>query len=112
MMALARAFPRRVAGSMNKLEEAYAAHLRKLEHAGEIESFLYEPVKLRLADKCFYTPDFLVVTREGHLELHETKGGPWMDDARVKIKVAAKDFPFFRFVGISRRQGIWFKEEF
>ena len=34
MMALARAFPRRVAGSMNKLEEAYAAHLRKLEHAG------------------------------------------------------------------------------
>ena len=34
----------------------------------------------------------------GQIELHEVKGF-WMDDARVKIKVAAEMYPF-KFVAI------------
>ena len=85
----ARARPQPVPGSMNKTEEAYAGHLRQLMLAGEVLHFEFEPLKLRLAEKTFYTPDFMVVRRDGLIELHEVKGF-WEDDARVKIKVAAK----------------------
>jgi len=57
-------------------------------------------MKLRLANKTFYTPDFFVITEE-HMEFHETKG--WMrDDANVKLKVAATRFPWFRFILVTK----------
>ena len=70
----ARARPQPVPGTMNKTEEAYAGHLRLLMLAGEVLHYEFEPLKLRLADKTFYTPDFMVVRRDGLIELHEVKG--------------------------------------
>jgi hypothetical protein len=32
-------------------------------------------------------------------------------NARVKIKVAAEQFPWYRFVGVMRRKGVWTEEE-
>jgi hypothetical protein len=87
------------AGTMNKTEAAYAEHLDALRHHGEVAWFKFEGVKLRLADGCFYTPDFAVMGADGVMELHEVKGR-WMDDARVKIKVAASLYPF-RFIAIT-----------
>lgn len=81
------------AGAMNRLESRYAARLRVLQAAEEILFWQYESIKLRIAAKTFYTPDFLVVNADGVVELHEVKGF-WRDDARVKIKVAAEMFPF------------------
>ena len=95
---------------MNKTEQAYAAHLALLQRAGEIADYRFEPLKLRLADKTFYTPDFAVV-RADCLELHEVKGF-WEDDARVKIKVAAAQYPWFRFVAVQRKRQQWVMEEF
>lgn len=95
---------------MNKTEQAYAAHLALLQRAGEIREYRFEPLKLRLADKTFYTPDFAVV-RADCLELHEVKGF-WEDDARVKIKVAAAQYPWFRFVAVQRKRQQWVMEEF
>lgn len=97
-------------GRMNKTEQAYAAHLALLQRAGEIADYRFEPLKLRLADKTFYTPDFAVV-RADCLELHEVKGF-WEDDARVKIKVAAAQYPWFRFVAVQRKRQQWVMEEF
>jgi hypothetical protein len=51
------------------------------------------------------------MSADGLLELHEVKGGPWQDDARVKIKVAAALYPF-RFIAIRARAGGWEREEF
>jgi hypothetical protein len=50
---------------------------------------------------------------DGRLELHETKGH-FEDDARVKIKWAAKDFgSLFRVIAITEpRRGEWKTEEF
>lgn len=107
----ARARPQPVPGSMNKTEEAYAAHLRTLMLAGEVLHYEFEPLKLRLADKTFYTPDFMVVHRDGLIELHEVKGF-WEDDARVKIKVAAKQHWMFTFVGVQRKGAHWSLEAF
>lgn len=91
------------AGRMNSWEAAYSSRLRQLELAGEVLWWAFEPVKLRLAGNTFYSPDFLVVTSAGEVELHEVKGF-WREDARVKIKVAAQAFPMFRFVAASKRR--------
>lgn len=95
---------------MNKTEAAYAARLEAMKAAGEISDYRFECVKLRLADKTFYTPDFMVLRPDGAFEMHEVKGF-WEDDARVKIKVAAESFPF-KFVAVRRQKGAWTFEEF
>ena len=101
-------------GEMNKTESAYRDHLEALLHAGEILWYRFEGVTLKLADGCRYTPDFVLMNREGWIECHEVKGH-WQDDARVKIKVAAEMFPF-RFVALKVKAkkdgGGWSVEEF
>ena len=84
------------AGTMNKTETAYAAHLDALQFAGHVLWYKFEGIKLRLADSTFYTPDFAVMQSDGQIELHEVKGF-MQEDANVKIKVAAEMYPF-RFV--------------
>src|SRR4051812_9796970 len=80
-------------GAVNKTEEAYARDLRDAQTLGDILWYRFEGLKLRLADNTFYTPDFIVLASDGALECHEVKGF-WTDDARVKIKVAADQYPF------------------
>ena len=101
-------------GEMNKTEFAYRDHLEALLHAGEILWYRFEGVTLKLADGCRYTPDFVLMNREGWIECHEVKGY-WQDDARIKIKIAAEMFPF-RFVALKVKAkkdgGGWSVEEF
>jgi hypothetical protein len=105
---------RREAGVMNKTEAAYAAYLEGQKLLGGVLEFWFDSIKLRLADNCFYTPDFLVLLIDGTLEVHEVKGY-WEDDARVKIKVAAEKFPYvFRAVTARTKKdgGGWNVETF
>jgi hypothetical protein len=107
---------------MNGTEQEYARILEVRQRAGGLLWYRYEPVKLRLADKTFYTPDFLVVAVDMTLELHEVKHARagqrtyYTDDSRVKIKVAAEQYPMFQFVGATKRArkdgGGWDREEF
>ena len=97
-------------GRMNKTEQAYSNQLNLLKLQGDILDFRFEGLKLRLADKTFYTPDFLVI-KPDHFELHEVKGY-WEDDARVKIKVAAHQFPWFLFIAVQRKKSNWVFEQF
>jgi len=88
---------RRTPGTMNKTEAAYAAHLQGLVVLGQVEWFMFEGIKFRLAGSTFLTPDFIVMLPSGEMQIHEIKG--WMeDDAAVKIKVCAEAFPFRFFV--------------
>ncbi len=97
-------------GRMNKTEAAYAGELELRRLAGEVAWFAFEAIKLRLAVKTFYTPDFLVVLADGEVQFHEVKGF-WREDARVKIKVAAELFPF-AFIAICKTKGGWETEYF
>lgn len=101
-------------GSLNKTETAYAQQLELRKSAGEVLWYVFEGLKLRLADNTFYTPDFAVMLSDGSIECHEVKGF-WEDAARVKIKVAADRFPF-RFIAIKARAkrdgGGWAEEAF
>ncbi|PXG78984.1 DUF1064 domain-containing protein [Klebsiella pneumoniae] len=109
-----QALGRLKAGQMNKTEEAYCSYLELRRRYGEIAWYRFEGIKLRLADNTFYTPDFAVMLANGQLELHEVKGF-WTDDARVKTKVAADQYPF-RIIGVTKLQakagGGWKVEEF
>lgn len=86
---------------MNKTEAAYASMLEMKERAGEIQGYVYEKVKLRLASNTYYTPDFMVLDKEGYIEFHEVKGR-LRDDALVKFKVAAEQFPWARWVMVRK----------
>lgn len=103
---------RKKPGEMNKLETKYSEYLEALKLAGRVAWYSYEGIKLRLAKATTYTPDFFVMRSDGTLEVHEVKGR-WLDDARVKIKVAAELFPFL-FIGISLdpKTKSWVFEEF
>src|SRR6185312_2669361 len=95
---------------MNKTEAAYANYLEVQKRIGSVLWFDFEPMNLRLADKCFYKVDFLVLPKNYHLEVHEVKGY-WTDDALVKIKAAAEKFPF-RFISKQLVKGVWITREF
>lgn len=97
-------------GVMNGTESKYAQMLELKKRAGEIKEYFFESMTLKIAQDCRYTPDFMVINKDMEIEFHEVKGY-WLDDARVKVKVAAAKFPF-RFVAIKLEKGLWKEEEF
>ncbi len=102
---LARALLRPLAPGMNKLEARFADLLEARRKDGLIREWRYEAVTLKLADDTRYTPDFFVVRSDGMVEFYETKGF-FREDAAVKIKVAARQFPFrFKLVKWSKAKG-------
>jgi len=62
----------------SKLEYRYAQYLDFLKTAGEIQDWNYEGRTFRFSNRTKapyeYTPDFVVKTKNGKLEYHETKG--------------------------------------
>lgn len=100
---------------MNATETQYARELELRKRGGEIRDWRFEAIKLRLAAGAFYKPDFAVVGIGGEIELHEIKGF-WREAARVRIKVAAEQYPWFRFIALKHRTqrqgGGWEVEEF
>ena len=102
-------------GQMNKGEQEFSLYLESLQQKGDILSWRFEALKLRLADNCFYTPDFVVVNADRTITLYEVKGY-WLGDGRTKIKVAAEQFPYFQFVAVYKRTkkdgGGWSFESF
>lgn len=92
-------------GQMNRLEQGYSQYLEALKTQGRVSWWKFEGVKLRLADKTFFTPDFCVMLNTGELQMHETKGF-MLDDANVKLKVAAELYPF-RFMLVKKAKGGW-----
>lgn len=91
---------------MNRLETAYAQHLALRQQAGDVDWFVYEGIKLKLAGKTYLTVDFFLMLATGDLEAHEVKGSHLEDDAAVKLKVAASLYPF-RFVLVRAAGSTW-----
>jgi hypothetical protein len=93
------------ADGMNKTERSFSETLVIAKSRTLIVDWYREPVKLRLAGRTWYTPDFLVECFDLHehepLTFIEVKG--WMrDDAAVKLKVAARTYQCFRWLLVTR----------
>jgi hypothetical protein len=108
---------------MNRHEKEFSIILESGKRIGEISWWGYEAIKLRLADRTWYTPDFFVIPTHleffvipTHLEAGlrvsdspkfiEIKGFK-RDDAMVKFKCAREMFPWASFEMWSREGGSW-----
>ncbi len=92
---------------MNKTEAEYAHLLELKRRAGEIRSWGFERIKLRLADATFYTPDFDVIGIGGELAFHEVKGGFVREDAWLKFKIARELHKWAAFKLFQKVGGEW-----
>lgn len=81
---------------MNRTEAAYSRRLDYLNQKGEILNWRFEALTFRLAYRCSYTPDFLVIT-PSEIQIHEIKGGYVREDGLIKWKLASESHPEFRF---------------
>jgi hypothetical protein len=99
---------KRPARAMTKVERAYGAHLEGLRLTSEIKDYRYEPLRLVLATKTTYCPDYLTVLPSGLVHFVEVKGRKsngkayWKEDARLKIKLAAETFD-----GVFTFEAVW-----
>lgn len=100
-------------GLLNRTEANYEAYLKALYQAGDILWYKFEGIRLVLSQGCTYTPDFVVMLKDGTIELHEVKGSKalFRDDAKVKVKMAASLFPFRIKVVYPRRKLAGWDEE-
>jgi len=101
-------------GEMNKTEALYAELLEVEKQAQIIRDWMFESVTFHLADRCSYTPDFIVIHSDGLPEAVEVKAcmadGRLLakDDSIVKFKVARKLFPWIKWTLIGRlKDGTW-----
>lgn len=86
----------RKSGEMNQTEQRYADYLEQQRIGGKILYWRYEALNLRIAKDAWYRPDFLVMTADGTLEIHEVKGARAVFEAasKLRVKMAADNFPF------------------
>ncbi len=90
---------------LNKLETAW---LEVLRNRGYMWIGI-QNITLKLGDDCRYIPDFWALDG-GKLLAFETKGF-MEDDALVKIKTAARQFPWLIIVLVKRERGVWSEVE-
>lgn len=110
------ALGRKKKGEMNATEARFANYLRGLEITGEIIWWRHEGIKLQLADNTTLNVDFNVMYADGLLVMIDVKGAKAIieEDAKVKMKVAAEQFPFvFRYAFPRQKKdgGGWIFEE-
>lgn len=78
---------------MNKWEAQFAQTLDYRKAAGELRWWAFEPFRIRLAEDCWYRPDFVTVDSEGATTIYEVKGF-MREAARVRLRVAAEKLPY------------------
>lgn len=86
-------FPSRKAGGSVALEsQIELMHSIDLERNNRIQSYRTQAIKIQLPGNTWCYPDFLVLTTEGHYEVHEIKPNIFHIDEKTikKLKVAEK----------------------
>lgn len=96
----------RYGGYASSWEREYADILETQRAHRELRRWQYESITLRLAIKATYTPDFLIENWDGSLEFHEVKGFQ-RPVGMLKLKVAARQFLMFRFLLVTKANGLW-----
>ena len=98
---------------LNKTERAFLTYLQALEPMRRVHA---QDITLRIGNGCRYTPDFVV--DGGALNRPDTDAAFWAtlvrayevkgfmrDDAAVKLKVAARAYPWICFHLVTKRKG-------
>ncbi len=89
---------------LNKLERAYLSYLRALDFPW----IGIQNVTFKLAHDCRLTVDFVVLDAEGKMAFVDVKGPHVWEDSIIKLRVAARLFPFWIFKIAKRNTfGLW-----
>lgn len=91
---------------LNKTERAYHEYLKRLN----LKWLGVQNLTVKLANDCRLTPDFGTLDENGILTLIDVKGFQ-REDALIKMKVAARMFPWIRFVIVKKDGHNWNHEE-
>lgn len=97
---------------LNKTEQRFEIYLRQVF---KTEPILAQSITLEIANGCRYTPDFVVIqpreTPDAYVfRAYEVKGPHMWDDSIVKLKVAARSYPWIQF-NICSRSGFGWRIE-
>lgn len=96
---------------LNKTERAYWEHLKQSQLLDSRISWVgVQNITLKLADDCRLTCDFFVIL-DGQLIAIDTKGSFVREDSKIKLKVAARLFPWIKFFIVRRSNYGWNEEE-
>lgn len=90
---------------LNQTEKLYLKWLRNQRNAW----IGIQCITLKLGHDCRYTPDFWALDDDG-LRCIDTKGGHTWEDSLIKIRVAARLYPFIRFL-IAEKNGEVFEHK-
>lgn len=101
----------------NKWESEFAAILEDVKRLGKMAKLFsagyvtidwwgYEPLRLKLADGTYYTPDFVARSKAGDVIVFEVKGF-LREAARVRFNVAKRLYPWMKFIMIRKVSGQW-----
>lgn len=94
---------------MNSTETRFEMEkLKPMQFSGEIVSYRYESIRLKLANGKWYKADFQAM-KDGRLCFMEVKGGrPRQREAGIgDVKVAAFQYPEFEFWIYRYKEGQW-----
>lgn len=95
---------------MNRTEQAFRDQLEHWKASGVILAYWFEAFKFKIAsEKCYYTPDFVALMGDSTLAVFEVKGSLriFTDDAKVKCKVFADQYPLPLYVVCPKGKGVW-----
>lgn len=96
----------RSSDGLNKLERQAMLWLsEQYAHA----SLRPHAIRLEIANGCTFTPD-IVMVRGADMILYEVKGDHAWDDAIVKLKVVARQWPHLNFALIWKQDGQWMEQ--
>ena len=88
---------------LNKTERAYLSLLRARK---DVDWIGIQNVTLKIGDDCRLTCDFVYLCA-GRLTFVDTKGAFIREDSTIKIKCAARMFPWATFVVAQKISGTW-----
>ena len=88
---------------LNGLEKRFLAYLRSLPHIGHTH---IQAINFKLAWDTRYLPDFFTVSTDGVFSAFEVKGF-MREDARVKLHVFARQYPWIHVFLVTQKNGRW-----
>ncbi len=95
----------------NQLEQDFAWQCSKAKAACLIFNVWVKPMILRIGPDMTFEPDAMVDDGNNWLWLIDVKGPHAWEDSRIKIKIAAERYPMWRFLIVTRPDGIWKAKE-
>lgn len=91
---------------LNKTEKDLLNRLRTGVY-GKFDWIGIQCITLSVAWDCRYTPDFMTRASDGEIRLWECKNRQVWEDSIIKLKTAARAYPFWTFVKARRIDGVW-----